>query len=60
MFKGYKSIVFFLLVLAVAIANLFGFGDFQLSKDQLELLNVIVPLVGLILRYVTTSPVFQA
>ncbi len=57
--KGYKSVVFFGLILIVAVANFFGFADFQLSADQQELFNVLVPLIGLVLRYITTSPVFK-
>lgn len=58
-FKGYKTIVFFVLVLVLAVANLFGFGDFQMSKEQQELFNVLVPLIGIGLRYITDSKVFN-
>jgi hypothetical protein len=57
--KGYKSVVFFVLALLVALANLVGFADFSLTSEQTELIAVIVPLVGLALRYLTDSPIFQ-
>jgi hypothetical protein len=57
--KGYKSVIFFGLVLGVALANLFGFGDFQMSADQTKLFEVIVPVVGLVLRYFTDSAIFK-
>jgi len=57
--KGYKTIAFFVLVLVIAVANLIGFADFKLSAEQQELFNVLVPLIGLGLRYITTSPVFK-
>jgi hypothetical protein len=57
--KGYKSVVFFALALLVAVANLLGFGDFELTAEQGEIISVIVPLVGLGLRYLTDSPIFE-
>lgn len=57
--KGYKTVVFFLIVLAVNLANLFGFADFQMSPEQAEIFNLVVPVVGLILRYVTNSEIFK-
>lgn len=57
--KGYKTVVFFGLALLVAVANLLGFADFQLSAEQSEVIAVVVPLVGLILRYLTDSPIFE-
>ena len=60
MFQGYKTVVFFVLVLLVAVANMFGFGDFELSQDQLELFNVLVAVVGLALRYFTNTEIFKA
>lgn len=57
--KGYKTVVFFGLALAVAIANMLGFAEFQLSADQSEWLAVIVPLVGLVLRALTDSAIFK-
>lgn len=57
--KGYKTVIFFALALVVAIANLLGFAEFELSPDQAEWIAVIVPLVGLVLRALTDSPVFK-
>ena len=59
MFEGYKTVVFFVLVLVIEIANLLGFGDFRLSADQQELLGIVVPVIGLVLRYLTKTPIFQ-
>ncbi len=58
-FEGYKTVVFFALVLVIQIANLLGFGSFALSPEQSDVLNVVIPLVGLILRYLTKTPVFN-
>lgn len=57
--KGYKTVIFFALALVVAIANLLGFAEFELSPDQAEWIAVIVPLVGLVLRALTDSPIFK-
>lgn len=57
--KGYKTVIFFGLALVVAIANLLGFAEFQLSAEQSEWLAVVVPLVGLVLRALTNSPIFD-
>jgi hypothetical protein len=57
--KGYKTVIFFGLALLVAVANLLGFAEFQLSGEQSEVIAVVVPLVGLILRYLTNSPIFK-
>jgi hypothetical protein len=58
--KGYKSVIFFGLALVVAVANLLGFAEFQLSAEQAEWFAVVVPLVGLVLRYLTDSPIFKS
>ena len=58
--KGYKTVIFFGLAFVIAVANLLGFGSFQLSKDQLEIINLVVPVIGLVLRYVTTSEIFKS
>jgi len=57
--KGWKTVSFFVLVLLVAVANLFGFADFKLAADQQDIFNVVVPLVGLFLRYLTDSAIFK-
>ena len=57
--KGYKSIAFFGLALVIAAANLFGFGGFEMSASQQEIFSIVVPLIGLALRYITTSEIFK-
>jgi|GEM_PF-5782069 len=56
---GYKTVVFFVLSLLVALANLFGFADFRLSSEQNELLLVAVSVGGLLLRYLTKGEIFK-
>lgn len=58
-FEGYKTVAFFVLVLLVQVANLLGFADFRLSDEQQNVISVVVPLIGLILRYVTKTAVFK-
>lgn len=58
--KGYKTVIFFVLALGLALANLIGFGDFQMSPEQLKLFDVIVPVIGLVLRYFSTTEIFKA
>ncbi len=58
--KGYKSFAFFIFALGIAVANFFGFAEFSMTAEQQEVFTVVVPLIGLILRYVTTSAVFSA
>ena len=58
-FAGYKTVVFFGLVLVVQVANLLGFGDFVFSAEQQDILGVVIPLVGLVLRYLTKTPLFN-
>ena len=60
MFEGYKTVTFFGLALLVGVANLLGFGDFAMSAEQSEIFAVVVPLIGLVLRYVTKSQIFGA
>lgn len=57
--KGYKTVIFFGLALLVAVANLLGFAEFQLSAEQSEWIAVIVSFVGLLLRAYTDSPIFK-
>lgn len=58
--KGYRSVIFFVLAFLVALANLLGFADFELSAEQSEWIALVVPLVGLILRKFTDSPMFKS
>jgi hypothetical protein len=57
--EGYRTIVFFVLALLVGVANVFGFADFQMSADQAEWFAVVVPLAGLLLRFITKKPIFN-
>lgn len=57
--KGYKSVAFFVLAFAVALANLLGFADFEMSAEQSEWIALVVPLVGLVLRYLTNTEIFK-
>lgn len=59
-FEGYKTFMFFALVLVVQVANLLGFADFALSAEQQNLIAVLVPFIGLILRKLTKTPLFGA
>ena len=58
MFEGYKTVAFFVLALLIGVANLLGFGDFSMSEAQAEIFAVVVPLIGLVLRYVTNTSIF--
>lgn len=55
----YQSKTFWFNILAglVAVAGLFGFGDFQPSQDVVEIIGVIVAAANLVLRFVTKVPV---
>lgn len=57
--EGYKTVIFFTLALLVAVANLFGFGGFQMTAEQLEITNIVIAVVGLVLRYYTKSEIFK-
>lgn len=64
--NGYKTIIFFALVILLKVAGWFGFGDFHASADQQEVLNwldangvLIVSIAGIVLRFITTSPIFN-
>lgn len=58
--EGYKTIIFFAVSLLVALANLLGFGDFELTADQQEIILVVVSVAGLLLRYFTKTEVFKS
>jgi len=55
----YKSKTFWfnLLALLVLIANAFGFQDFQASPEVNQGALVIITIINLILRFVTTQPI---
>ena len=64
--NGYKTVIFFGLALAIKIASLFGFGDFHAAGDQQAILDFvsnhaveILAIGGLVLRWFTTSPIFN-
>jgi len=57
--KGYRTFIFFGVALALAIANLFGFADWKMDTTQAEIFSVVVPLVGLVLRYLTDTALFK-
>ena len=57
--EGYRTVGFFVLALLVGIANAFGFADFQMSAEQAEWFAVVVPLAGLLLRFITKTPIFK-
>jgi hypothetical protein len=52
-----KTLWFFLLTLAVSVAGLFGFGAFQPTPQQAEILGIVVSVIGMILRLITKEPV---
>lgn len=59
MLKGYRTIIFFGLLLVIAVANFFGFADFQMPAELQSWYTVLVPLFGLILRKLTKTEVFK-
>ena len=58
--KGYKTVIFFVLALLVAVANLLGFADFHMTQAQMEWYAVALPLIGLVLRKLTDSAIFKS
>ena len=57
--KGYKTAGFFCLSLVVSLAGLAGFAGWEPTVEQLTAISSITSLVGIILRSVTTTPVFS-
>ena len=57
--KGYRTTVFFALTLILGVANLYGFADFQLPPELLAWVGPILSIVGLILRAVTSTSIFN-
>ena len=55
----WKSKTFWFNVLAalVAVAGVFGFADYQPSAETGQIIGVIVALVNVALRFLTTEPV---
>ena len=52
-----KTFWFNVLALIVAVANAFGFADFQADPDVLQLAVGIVALVNIGLRFITKQPI---
>ncbi len=52
-----KTFYFFAVLLIVSVAGVFGFGDFEPTVEQLEIVGAVVAIVGIILRAVTKEPV---
>ena len=50
-----KTIWFNLLLLATAVASLFGFLDYTPSPQASEIIAVVVSVVNLILRLISTT-----
>ena len=55
----FKSKTFYFNVLAflVVLANAFGFGDFKPNGTVLEVVAVLIPILNIVLRKITTQPV---
>ena len=61
--RGYKTVFFSGLFLAIALANIFGFSQFAPSDDVTTIaasLSVLVPVVNIILRVATKTPIFKS
>lgn len=58
--KGYKTVAFFLLAVLVAVAGLAAPEDLNVPDAYVELFALLVPLVGLLLRAVTNTPVLKS
>ena len=52
-FKGYRTYSFFGLLLVIAVANFFGFVDWKPDADMQEVIDLAIPVIGLILRKIT-------
>ena len=52
-----KTFWFAVLYILVSAAGLFGFAEYNPSADVLEISGVVVGIVMIILRWITTKPV---
>lgn len=52
-----KTFWFNLLALGFALANAFGYGDFQPDPAVEQIALVVITVINLILRFATTHPV---
>ena len=59
MFEGKKTAIFFVLTLIVALAQIFGFADYQPTGDEAALIGALVSIAGITLRYFTKTPIFK-
>ena len=50
-----KEFWFFVVVLLQAVVSLFGYGDFTPTEDQTEIVQIVISMVGLILRLFFTE-----
>ena len=64
--NGYKTLIFFGVALLVKLAGLIGFGDYQASGSEKDVLDFITAnqawiliVGGIAFRFLTTSPVFN-
>lgn len=57
--KWYKSktIIFALLFGAVSVAGIFGYADYSPSGDTVEIVNIVVSIVVVVLRYITNTAI---
>lgn len=56
-FYASKTFWFNLLFLLSAVAAYFGFADFKPDSNIVELAAVVVAVINIVLRYVTTQPI---
>ena len=57
--KGWKTVLFNLLALLVLIATHFGYDGGNLPAGTEEAVVWLIPLVNLVLRRLTDTPVFK-
>jgi len=50
-----KEFWFFVFMIGQAVISLFGYGDFTPTEDQTEIVQVVISMVGLILRLFFTE-----
>lgn len=52
-----KTFWFNALFLLLGVAAYFGFGDFKPDSNTVELTSVVVAVINIILRFITTTPI---
>ena len=52
-----KTLWFNVLAFVVIISNAFGFGEFKANDTVFEVVAVLIPILNIILRKITTQPV---